>query len=388
MSDVVIWKVDLADELKKSYKSKVLPNLKGYGVELTLDDDILDILEKEKDRVTPQRMIEDAQGDCANTVDSLAAKLKALDKDCDGQPRPRVEELCKDFDTELTKQTSDLGKRVAKIPDARWNKWVATRKQYKDYKTDAGFKVTIGILGAIGSGCAIAAAVPTGGASLALGIVGACRTGADLVKLGVDLWQKMETVQNSVMANLKKMKVSYEKAAGGRVMLATAINALIGTDIKKSVPVVEKDVELWSNKLAGVDVNGHKLGSLAMKTLSDIDKLEKLCNSKDVSAKIDKLRPKLDDLLKKTEAENARVTSGEKNIKDAEKLLEELKQKVPNYAVVFDNYFPIVVGLGLAGANAGVGFKEAKSALETANTAIGLANDLLNVVTNLPGRAR
>lgn len=390
MSKVTIWKRDVAEEMKKAYKSKAAPNIKGYVLELSLNDAILDALEEENDHVTPQRMVEDAQDLCEATVKELNTKLRGLDATLDGKPEDEIDKGLDDFEKLMEKEVKELGEQIKKVPAARWIKFVATKKKYKDYKIESGIKVAVGSLGAIGSGLAIAAAVPTGGASLALGIVGGIRSGLGLAKLCSDLYKEMETIQDSVEANLKTLLERYKSRAKLAVNEtgATMINTIFGAEFVPSVGKIDKDVELWGNKLAGVDVNGHKLGAQAMKVLKDVDKLQELMKksaSKEagkIMTKIEKLRVELDKLLKKTTAMNARVAPSEKAIKAAEEAVEELNKKVPDLQKVFNALFPIVTSLALAGANAGVGFQEASNALDYVNTSLGLANDILSTIND------
>jgi hypothetical protein len=58
------------------------------------------------------------------------------------------------------------------------------------------------------------------------------------------------------------------------------------------------------------------------------------------------------------------------------RMLDALSAQNPKYADIFEKVFPVVVNLTLAGANAGVGFKEASNLLDTLNTSLGLFNDL------------
>ena len=387
MANVVLWERDVSEQMRKAYKSKALPNLKGYSVELSLGGKLLKAFEKEKDHVTPQQMVEDAQELCDEVVADLNKDLKKLDTDLDGAEEEEIEKRCDAFEKEMAKQVKELGKKVAKVPEIRWQKFVDAKEQYKDYKIESGFKVTIGTLGAIGSGLAIAAAVPTGGASLALGIVGGIRSGLGLAKLLHGLWQDLEDVQASAEKNLDILAERY-KSKGKLVANETGgnlINTIFGAEFASTVGKVENDVKLWSNKLAGVTVNGHKLGAEAIGVLKDIDKLEKMLKSKksrSIKAKIEKLQPQLEKLLSKAEEMNGRVGPSEKCLDAAEQLVKELNQKVPDLQKAFNTLLPIVTSLALAGANAGVGFKEAADALDYANTALGLANDLLSTVND------
>ena len=90
------------------------------------------------------------------------------------------------------------------------------------------------------------------------------------------------------------------------------------------------------------------------------------------------MRKKLDDALNKTSDLMAKVRKFEKNGPALEKTLKALDNQNSDFAKIFDKVFPVVVNLTLSGAGAGVGIKEAKTTLETFNSALGLANDILS----------
>ena len=113
-----------------------------------------------------------------------------------------------------------------------------------------------------------------------------------------------------------------------------------------------------------------------------MDKLEtQIKGSDDVNVrkvvdKMKKARKSLDQSLGKCVAKMARVRSAEKSMPALEKMLKALEATNPKYADIFDKVFPKAVNLALSGASAGVGFKDAKTALDTANAALGLVNDV------------
>jgi len=386
--DVVIWKRDVSELVKKQFKPDWLVPWKGAEVKLKLNDDILDVLEKEDDLATPQFMVEDAQDACKSTVAEIVKKAKEIDKKGDGHDK---------FPKFVATELSKLETKIKKIPAARWRKFVARKAQYKAYRINAGFDVALGTLGVLGSGAAIAAAVPTGGASLALGIVGGVRAITSLAETCRDLSLKAEKVEKALLKDLEALKASYlkvdgaaKKSQGAKEVAKSTLSALLNAHppFIASIPKCVKNYELWDDKVAGLEVNGKAFSKAFVQLFKKVDAFEKSMKSADpkkagkILDKLKKLRVSLTKAFDKAADMNARTKKADKNMPAIKKLLDELKDKNANYAKIFEKVFPVVVNLTLAGANAGVGFSEAKTALDTANASLGLANDLLGEVNN------
>lgn len=393
MGRVVIWKREIDSEVKKIYKSVTLPSIKGYVVQLELSDQILDVLEKENDHRTPALMVEDAQEACAATVKTIAARLKQLDEACNGQPVDVVEKAVKAIKPSIEGEISKLGLELKNVPKARWDKWVATKKQYKDYKWDCAGKVTLGTLGAIGSGLAIAAAVPTGGATLALGIVGGVKSGLELFKIGAKMWVEAETIQKKVLLSISALQKIYGDATkksqkgGAKEAGLSVLNAILPLELGPTLSVVTSDTDLWSNKLAGIEITADKKTKQALKLLKDADALEELLKkskSKEAGKILDKLRKmrvSVDKAFESCTSESARVRDGRKVLDViTSKILPELKSKQPKWTEIFDRVLPTVVNLALAGGGAHQGFVEATKGLEYAQTSLDLANSVLGEI--------
>lgn len=389
---IVIWQRDVAEEVKKKYKPQFLAKFTGFVVKLRLNDDILDVLEAEGDYVTPQFMIEDAQDLCAASVEKIIKEGKRVESVSKSNPAA-TGKITAAFKVFVVMEVKDLGKEVAKIPALRWNKFVARKKQYKTYKIQAGFDVAIGTLQLAGGGLAIAGAAATGGASLALAIVGTVRGVASLAQVCHDLAQKTEKVQKDLNKDLNKLQVSYltlnnkaMKSMGVKEIGKSTLAALVSAHppFMASIPKCQKNFDLWSDKVAGLAVKGRDLSKQTLKLLGQIDALEKQLRtdkSKAASKTLDKLRklrPKITNTFDKAATVNGRVKKADVALPKVAALLKILKSSNPDYAKIFDRVFPAVVNLAFAGAGAGVGFSEAKSALDTANTALGLSNDILS----------
>jgi len=390
---VVIWKRDVSAEVQKKYPAKWL-NWKGAVVQLKLNEDILDVLENEGDHATPAFMVDDANEACDKVVDEIIAKARSYEPLLvSGKKKPEdiTAELSKDVKTLVT----DLSITVSKIPQARWNKFVAQKKQYHEYKIKCAQEIALGTLGVIGGAAGVAASVPTGGASLALGIVSLVRSTAQLVRLGANLWKEAETVQDGLVADIGKLKMAYldgmekaKKTVGAQEIGAGVLKGILGTHppFIATVPKCEEDYKLWDNKVAHLAVNNREIAKEAVELLDKVIELEKtMATSKSKEAgkildQVRKLRKVVNDGLDKASTLGGRVSQAEKMMPPMRQALDMLKEAVPKYADIFNKIFPIVVNLSLAGASAGEGFKTASGALDYYNTGLGLANSILSEI--------
>lgn len=391
--DVVIWKRDIGAEALKKYKARNIKGIKGFELQLKLNDDILDVLEAEGDLVTPAYMAEDAEKVGQKVISDTVALLKKFDDAYDKVTKPgdvaKVDKLL------LAQMKTTMAKYkpvLEKIPEARWKKFVATKKQYKDYKIKTGLDITVGVLSTAGGAVAVAGSAATGGASLVLGIVGLVRGVAALAKQIQDAARDAEKVEKVLEADLKTLEKRYKNAQGeakkgaqgASEVGASVLKGILGADAPflATLPKCKSNYDLWENKVAGLAVAGRKLSSEIVKGLTACEKLEKMLKgSKDdkvrkVLTKLQKARASLDKSLNSCSKMMERVSNAEKNMPKLKTMLDALGAQNPRYAEIFDRVFPAVVNLTLAGANAGVGFSEAKNTLDTLNTSLGLFNDI------------
>lgn len=400
---VVIWQRDVAEEVKKKYNPPWMSKFSGYVVKLRLNDDILRVLKAEGDLATPQFMVEDAQDLCAATVEKIIKVGRNAERAAQGKDKTAAAKDYDLFERYVKAAVQSLGKDVAKVPALRWKKFVARKKQYKDYKIQAGCDVAIGTLQLAAGGVAIAGAVGTAGAALPLAIVGTVRGVAALAQTCHDLARGAEDVQDKLLNDLNSLRKSYltvsdeaKKSMAVKEVTTSVLAGLLGAHppFLASIPKCDKNFNLWSNKIAGLAVKGRDLSRDTMKLLGQVDDLEKqlkTANSKTASKTLDKvrkLRTNVSNTFDKAADVNARVKRADATLPKVETLLKLLKNKNSDFAKIFDRVFPAVVNLALAGSGAGVGFEGAKSALETANTAVGLSKDILaEVKTQLQAAA-
>lgn len=391
--DVVIWSRDIGVEALKKYKAKNINSLKGYVLKLKLNDDILDVLEAEGDLVTPAYMAEDAEKLGQKLIGDLAIMLKKFDAAYDKVSDPAdVAKIDKLLQAQMKTAITRYQPVLSKIPELRWKKFVSQKQQYKDYKIKTGLDITLGVLSTAGGAVAVAGAAATGGASLVLGIVGLVRGIAALAKQIQDAAREAEKVEKVLEADLKTLEARYKNAAGeakkgtqgAAEVGSTVLKGILGTDAPflATLPKCTSNLDLWKNKVSGLAVGGRKLSGQIVKALAACDKLDQMIKgSKDtevrkIYAKLQKARAGLDSSLTKCSTMMKRVSDAETNIPKLKKVLDALNNQNSDFAKIFDKIFPAVVNLTLAGANAGVGFSEAKGALDTINTSLGLFNDV------------
>ena len=391
---VVIWKKDLGKELLKIYNPPWVKDIKGYEFKLSLNDDLLDVLEAEGDYVTPQQMVDDANELTGKLLSALVKQMKQIEAAADKETDPaKKQKIYEAFDTKAKQLLTASKPHFEKIPEARWKNFVRRKKQYKDYKVKTGVDITLGALGVAGGIAGVAGSAATGGTSLVLGIVSLVRGVAQLADKIKDAARKTEQVEKALESDLYTLKDRYQNALGQARKGAQGASEITGSVIKgvlstdapfmATLPKCEKNFGLWQNKVAGLAVGGRKLSAAISKALAECDKLEKILK-KSADAKVreylDKLRKarkSLDKALNECSDMMGRVTKADKNAPKLKTLLDALKAQNPKYADIFDRAFPAVVNLTLAGASAGVGFDAAKNMLDEVNTGLGLMNGIL-----------
>ncbi|MCR8723332.1 hypothetical protein [Frigidibacter sp. ROC022] len=387
--DVVIWSIDVGVEVQKQFKPAWLESFKGYKMSLKLNDDILKLLEAEEDFVTPAFMVEDAQKVGKETVDAIVNAAKKVDA-FTGTPQA-VDKMRANFVKVAEGLIKTQAKKLAPIPATRWKTFVARHKQYKDYKIKAGFDVTLGILGTAGAAAGI---VGSGGAGLVLGIVALVRSTTAVIKQIYDLALDADKVGKDLKKDCDTLLARYvdaqgqanKKTQGAAEVGGTVLKSILGTDAPflATIPKAQANYELWDNKIAGVTVAGRAASKQINQALKGCDAAEKRImkaqgkEAQKVYKTLVKLRKQLDEALNKTSDLMAKVSRFEANGPALQKTLKSLSNQNSDFAKIFDKVFPAVVNLTLSGASAGVGFKEAKTTLETFNTALGLANDIMS----------
>lgn len=387
-SAVTIWERDISDLARKKGLPDWVKDFRNYKMKLTLNGDILDALEAEKDMVTPAYMAEDAEKLGQRLALGIVKLAQNIDTASKGRSPQEVDKLRAQFGQEVKKLIEPVKADLPKIPALRWKKFVADNKAYHDYKIKAAADMTIGVLNTTASALGI---VGTGGAGLALGIVALVRAVADLAKQCYNLALEAESVEKDLASDLAVLNKRYhnaqgnaKKAQGATEVGHTVIKSLLGVDTPfiATLPKCNSNYGLWINKVQGLSVAGRKLSSAIVNGIDDCGKLEKkIAKSNDAKArkiydKILKTRKVLDKALNDCSAMMKRVSNAEGNMEKLKRMLDALNVTNPNYADIFEKVAPRIVGLALSGASAGVGLVGAKSTLETVNAALGLVKDV------------
>jgi hypothetical protein len=394
MSSVTIW--SNARSLKPAKASAVLPGFEYPSFKLELDDKVLDALETDKsgERVAAY-MVEDAQGVYDEYRKSVQNALGELDEACQrkGITKDEIAKRAKNFESKLSSHTKNVEASLTKVPGVRWDKWVSTKKEYKSYQIKAGVKVGVAVLGTVGAGLSLAAAVPTGGATLALSIVGGLRAIAGLATQIKNLALDVEKVEKVILFDLGALTKAYQK--GGKKALAAAsgamvtVQAVFAVDIGPSLKSINGNCGLWKSKVQGLDVAAGKLAGEALDTLKKADALENTLGKakpKDLDKalkKIQKLRKGIDDGLDGANKLSARIKTAEANYdKLIAPALKVLLDAQPGWHKKFEQFAPGLVGLGLAFGGGDYG-EIASGSLDGVKGAIELGNEVLGYVQDV-----
>jgi hypothetical protein len=388
---VVIWSRDISVEVKKQFKKDWLTDFSGYELEMTLNSDILDVFEKEEDKVTPAFIAQDAEELAQELISILVKTLDEIEASSKGKKPADVDKLRESFEPAAASAIKVVEGKMKQIPLARWDLFVRQKQQYKSYKIKSGLNVTLGVLGIAGSAVGIAG---TGGAGLALGIVTLVRSSAALMKQIHDLYIEAEKVEKDLKKDLDTLMERYAAATNeirsGRLasteITGSTLKTILGVDppFMATIPKCKNNIDLWQSKVAGITVEGRKLYKAVSIGLAQCDKLEGMiakAEKKEARAIYDKLvkaRKKLDEALGKCSDMNARVDKAEKNFEGLDQMMKALEAATPKYVEIFDKVFPVVVNLTLSGASGGVGIKEANSTLEVVNSSLSMFNDVVS----------
>lgn len=390
-SEVVIWERDIAKELNRWLNTnrakfgEELPRVPRGMIKLKLNDDILDILEENKDLVTPAQMVEDAQKAWVRAEKDIQRIL--LDWIENRRKTPNADAEANDS---IDKRLKSLTTELEKIPDERWRRLTARRQQYAKYKTEAKVDAA---WEAFNFGAGVALTVGSGGTSLALGIVGLVKSAASLVGMLYDACIEAETVHKSLSKDLTALRLNYlnfhgtaKKSLGPKELAkatATGVLGEVARPFLQSIPRCESNFELWSNKVDGLAVKGRKCSATIVDAMNECQKYENLL-AKDRSKRVkklmkdvQKLRLSLDKALDKTHGVMERVRNADQKKPAVERDLNELKDARSKPVAVLSKVIPHVceIGLGIWGGKVEV--DGAKDAVDMIKACSGIAKDIV-----------
>lgn len=398
--DVVIWKRDIGKEVFKKIKLQWIDGIDGFLLEQKLNDDILDVFEKEGDYVTPQQIVDDSEAIGQMVITEIVKDLKQIDGLIQSGKLTDTKKVEAAL-LKVLKSKMDVAKgKLEKLPEARWKKFKAQKKQYTKYKIKTGVKLTTGTfgivagLGGLGLGVAAAAgAVPTMGGSLALaipgliaGLTGTLRSCAAMTRQLVDLNRSAEKVEKVLKSDLDTLQTRYKNAVKkvAAETGATTLKGLLGTDAPflATIPKCSDNIELLGNKTAGIAVASRKLSKSILKAMKETESLEKQLKGiktakvRKAYDKLVKTRSALSKALDKCSDLGARMTKLEKSIPKLKQMVKALEDKNTDFNKYFDKVFPTVVSLALTGVGFGTGAADSSSVADWVSTGVGLVVDL------------
>lgn len=393
----VLWKGDLIREIAKDAKLKNIEVAGSAPFALKLNKDLVELLRKEKDRVSPAFMVEAAQKALDVAVKEAVKALEAADAKYPKVKPDSRDKLLEIAETAVRKAKRDAEAKIEGIPEACINDFKKRKQQYRDYQVKAGFDIAISSLQVVGGAIATGAAgAGTFGAGAVLGLVGLVRDCIGLANQIKNLAQEAETVGNALDTDLKALKKQYLDDVGkarranmvAKEVTGTLLKSALGIDppFLATIPKCSGKLELYDNKVAGLEVKGREYGSKVVDAIGKASSLEiELSrktgkNGKKALTALAGAQKALQKSLENCEKINARVKNTKPKIDDFGDSLKALQNENTRFNEIFDKALPVFVSLGLGAASAGTGFAEAKTALDSANTALGLANTVLNEV--------
>jgi hypothetical protein len=403
MPDVLLFDWRLSKAIENSYKPalnlKWIPIL-DYPLRVMLDvqPDTQALLQK--DPLLLQSVSDDCQAAFVAALQKIVPRLTALDNEC-GAAGGDFFKYAEGRKRVLQQIEMDINQAKAAALAAIQRRWTQLQQQksdYKSYRFSVGVKVAKGALGVGSAAAGLAGAAATGGATLALSIIGMYRAVMDGGKTLWECVQEADTVQKSVVGDLDSLRKTYaqSKELGmAREVVASTVNAVLKLPINvTNMKTLEDDNKLWKGKLTHLVFLAHELSE----TLSDLlDKSAQLQSQ--LSADPDSKKKQAS--LKSFESDvNKLLTDGffyasmgrrvqiQKSHQDAEKGLkvqeqitqgiEELKKGRNKAVDWFDSVIAFATDAALTGAGYGVtppDFSSAASTLDKVKDGAGVAAD-------------
>ena len=397
-AETVVYTADLRELIRQ--RSGTYMDYAGlnFQISLTINSDLYDAISDKKAVNLLQFMVEDAQGKTEKTVRTLIQKVKEYEgkKKQSARlqnPTKRMEILIpasRQLREDVSAEIKVLCRQLERVPQEWWSTYVQSKQEYKQYRVKAGLKIAVGGLMLTGTALSIAAAAPTGGASLALGIVGAQRGTVglyqDLVKLNADAEKVMITLTKDIETLCKSIAAKHGVARlGGREIGRAVTKSITGYDGGLvTVSSCKENLILLKNKQKGLLVRGTRLSRKLEKQRERIKQMHAMLRTDTISEKkkrkmvgmITSAEDKLDHIIDKTVTMNSRWSKSVNELERLEPTLNMLDERNPQSAVVAGKILKTITNVALAGANAGVGYEGAKSAMEMAQVSIILIDDV------------
>jgi hypothetical protein len=370
---VTICELNLTKLMLEKYHPTVLTDLGPTQVQLTLDDKQI-IAVVDKDPLLQQKMVDAGQKVIRQAAEKLAKDLQMYDTDAQTavkkSGKAETAKLFADgFKKHLERKGHEAGDNAGKAAEQVWKDLCKTKKDYSKYKWKTGFKITLGIVAAGGT---IVGAVGSGLTGNVLGLVGSIAgtlkatsqtiqtiRGAlkDASQIYVVMRKDLEVILNQY-EEFDKTTTSKAKKTGQEVA-AEFLDKFLTIQVK-SLKKVESQLDLFRNKLKGIDVEAHKVSESLNKALLDWKKLDALLKTAPpaLHAKVDKqlalLEVQIYEAITKIGKLMEEVNHGAENSKKIEKVITELKKDVNTGVVTAAKGFFLVAAAALDIFDAGV----------------------------------
>jgi hypothetical protein len=337
----------------------------------------------EADTLLAQRMTEAGQEVIEQAVTELVTFLKYCDTEAGKDPanvKPKVYTFSKKLEVVAKKAGADADAAAKGV----WLGLVTTKKEYKKFVWKS--RLTI-VVGAVGVGTSVATAVAAGatGAGGVIAIIAAVKAASKLVQNIRNHLQSASQVYATIQTDIAGLLGQYERvAATAREVAAEFVEKFLTLQVK-SIGRVESNLELFSKKLQGVEVEAHNVSGVLGKLLDQQDKLiadiktappDKKNKLEDALTKIEKVT---NDTIVQIIALMEEVKAGVKSTKDFQNGLAELKKGV-NTTVITAAKATFKVGAGVLdafGGNVSQKIDHLDTALTDVGTTINVVRDII-----------
>jgi len=275
MSEVLLFDWRLSKAIENNYKPalqlKWIP-IPEYPLRVLLDAQPQTQQLLQKDPLLLQSISDDCQAAFVAALAKIVPRLQALDSECgasggdffkyaDGRKRV-LQQIEVDINQAKTNALAAIQRR--------WMQLEQQKKDYKSYRFSVGLKIVKGAAGVGAAAAGLAGAAATGGATLAISIIGTYRAVVDGGKTLWECMQDTDRVQKRVISGLEALKKTYAQnpqLGVAREVAASTVNAVLKLPINiTNVKTLEDDNKLWKGKLTHLVYLAHELAE----TLNDL----------------------------------------------------------------------------------------------------------------------
>jgi len=399
MPDIVIFDWNVARAIQYKPRHLVVPAL---PVKIALQDDPVLRKAVAADPLLHQRMADLCKDEFVRAAGVIEGQLTTVDRGAAGKPAAEIQRIQKQFDEIVRLSVKAVADTVNGKLVALWEQLGKDRAEYRTYKIKSGVKITLGVGGVALGAAGIAGAAVTGGASLALAIVGTWRGLVEISKTFANLSKEAETVGKGVYADMKKLQDAYKKSpatpptfgkVAAREVGVTVANTFLQTELR-NIPKVKSNCDLWKSKLQGLRTSAHDMAKQLNEFLVQSEQVERHLasiprhprNAAKIGSALTQLgglRQQVTVFVIKIPATHQRAEQGLVAQGEAARGLDALARQAPGWTGVVDKVLPLLVNLGLAAAGNTLGFMEATRTADYVQASIGLVNDIAATVNDV-----